>query len=549
MSKVKELLQKAQALKSARSNFETEWQEVSEIFRPTKANVTVSRSDGEKEHIRRLYESFPITAVSTLKSIVIGVFFNRSIKPIALTSGIEEINEDEEIAEWLTDFSDIILKEMFDPKSGFEQALSEAVQDDIVFGTVGTNIEQGKEHSVKYYTLPIENFCIAESKEGEIDYVVLSLKKTARQIVQEWGNKEGAKINEIILKAAQEQPFKEFKIQLHIMPREERELGKIDKLNKKFAGYWIDETNKEMIEETGWNTMPIAVGRAEKATGEMYGTSRAMMALADARQLNDMSKQINLITELAARPPLNVNAEFQKRINLTPGALNYPEQKSLRSGGSAIEQIITTGSIPLNYELLDRKEQRIREAFFLDKLKIFDDPNATATQVVELRAESFRIMGDFITGLINYMDKVLDRTFEIIYNKVYDLNGNLVPGNGLFNKPIPARLKENPRLSIEYINPIAQSQKMTESQAIDKWLNDIINLAQVNPNVLDLIDFDEIVRKKRQVLNIDPELVLTKGKVNAIRDAKQQQMQSQQEMMEAQAVTETASKAKQSGLI
>lgn len=545
--KVLQLLQKAETLKSSRLNFETEWQNVSEIFRPTKANVTVSRTPGEKEHIRRLYESFPITAVSTLKSIIIGVFFNRSIKPIALSSGVEEINEDPEVAEWLTDFSDMMLKQMFDPKSCFEQALSEAVQDDIVFGTIATQIEEGSSHPVKYYSLPIENFCIAESKEGDVDYVVLMVKKTARQIMQEWGGR--VSLDESIIVAAKEQPFKEFPLQLHILPREERDFDKIDISNKPIAGYWIDQTNKVILEELGWDSMPIAVGRAEKATGEIYGTSRAMMALADARQLNDMSKQINEITEIAAKPPLNVNADFNKRINLTAGALNYPDQKSLRSGAPALEQIITTGSIPLNYELLDRKEQRIRETFFLDKLKIFDDPNATATQVIELRAESFRIMGDFITGLISYMDKVLNATFDILFRRVYDLNNNLVQGNGLFDKEIPTLLRNNPSLKVEYINPIAQSQKITESQAIDKWLTDVINLAQVNQDVLDLINFDEVIRKKRQILNIDPELIMSKGRVSQIRGARQEQQESQENMMETQALAETAAKAKQGGLI
>lgn len=232
--KVKELLQKAQSLKSSRFNFETEWQEVSEIFRPIKSNITVTRTNGEKEHIRRLYESFPITAVSTLKSIVIGVFFNRSIKPFSLISPKEDVNEDQEVSEWLTDYRDFILRMMFDPKSGFERALSEAVQDDIVFGTMATNIEKGKEFALKYHTLAIENFCIAENKDGDVDYVVLSTKKTARQIIQEWGNKEGVNINQVILEAADKEPFKEFDLQLHIMPREERDKDKIDRLKKPY---------------------------------------------------------------------------------------------------------------------------------------------------------------------------------------------------------------------------------------------------------------------------------------------------------------------------
>ena len=65
--KVMELLQRAETLKSERFNWDTEYQDVADIFRPVKADVTVTRTKGQKEHIRRLFESFPITAVSTLK--------------------------------------------------------------------------------------------------------------------------------------------------------------------------------------------------------------------------------------------------------------------------------------------------------------------------------------------------------------------------------------------------------------------------------------------------------------------------------------------------
>jgi len=541
------LLKKADLLKSTRSNFETEWQYVADLFRPIKANITTQRTQGDKEQLRRIFDSYPVNAVHTLKSIVIGLFFNRSIKPITIISPIEEVNEDIEVSEWLSDFTNLILKTMFDPKSGFERSLSEAVADDIVFGTVATLIEKG-DFPIKYHTLHIKDYCIAESKDGEVDYIVLNTKKTARQIIQEWGNGD-AQINEKIRKAADKEPFKEFHLQLHVLPREEREEQKIDKLNKPIAGYWVDVENKQLIEETGWDTMPIAIGRSEKASDEVYGTSRAMMALASANQSNEMWRQLNEATELALRPPMNVNANYSRAINLRAGALNYPEAKQLANGRMAIEPINLVGSIAANKDLILEIKETIKDTFFIDKLKVFENPNATATQVLELRAEGFRIMGDFVTSLVDYMDKVLTRTFSLIYSQIYDLNNELIQGNGLFNKPLPDLLRENRELKIEYINPIAQSQKLSESTSIDKWLMDIANMAQFNPDVLDLVNFDEVIRYKREILNIEPELINSKAKVQKIREQKQAQQQQQNQLMQEQEAVKTASMAKQAELI
>lgn len=548
---IKELIKKSETLAASRANFETEWQNVADLFRPVKSNVTVERSIGDKEHIHRLYDSFPINAVNTLKSIVIGLFFNRSIVPIELVSPIEDINEDIAVSEWLGDFTNMMLKMMFDPKSGFEKSLSEAVADDICFGTVATLIEKGN-FPIKYHSLHIKDFLIAESKHGDVDYVVLKATKTARQIQQEWGAKKEAGeayINENITKCFKKDPFKEFELQLHVLPREERDENKIDRLNKPIAGYWIDVKHKELIEEIGWDTMPIAIGRSEKASNELYGTSRAMMALASAGQSNEMWKQLNEASELALRPPLNVNANYSKKLNLKTKALNYPEQKSLAHGRAAVEAIVNVGSIAANKDLILEVKENIKDIFFLDKLKIFDNPSATATQVLELRAEAFRIMGDFVTGLIQYMDNNLTRTFSLLFSQIYDMNNDLIPNNGIFEKEIPDLLKENGELKIEYINPIAQSQKLNESASMDKWLTDIANIAQFKPEVLDLVNFDQVIRSKREVLNIDAELIYGIGKVSEIRAANQAQQEQQQALMQEQEAVKTASMAKQSGLV
>lgn len=543
--KIDDLIKQSQSLQAGRSNFENEWQKVADIFRPVRSNITTVRSEGDKSHIHRLFDSYPINALNTLKSIIIGVFFNRSIQPITIISDSEEVNDDQEASEWLTDFTEYLLKEMFNPKTGFERALSEAVSDDIAFGTFATFIERGLNSTLKYHTLHINNFLIAESKDGDVDYVIMKSKKTTRQILQEWG--ENGNIHENILKTAEKEPFKEWNFELHIMPRKERDEKKIDKLNKKIAGYWIDVDNKRIVEETGWDSMPVAVGRSEKASNELYGTSRAMMAMASAYQSNEMWRQLNEATELALRPPLNVNANYAKRINLKAGALNYPELKAGNTR-AAIEPINVVGSIAANKDLILELKQTINDIFFIDKLKIFDNPNATATQVLELRAEGFRIMGDFVTGLIEYMDAILQRSFDLLFNANYDENGNLFP-DAKFKKPLPKLLLQNPDLKIEYINPIAQSQKLNESSTIDKWLQDIANIAQFKPEALDLLNVDEVIRNKRQIFNIDPELINSKAKVEETRQQRAQQQQQQMELMQEEQAVNIASQAKKSNLI
>lgn len=554
MFNAKELIRKSQSLQESRSNFETVWQNVAEIFNPIKSNVIVDRTAGDKSDYEKLYESAPINYVKQLKSIIIGVVFNRSIKPISIKAGVEELNEDEEIKNWIADFTDMTLKTMFNPNTNFERAFSEAMNDDIVFGTIATFIEKGKKSPLKYYTLHIKDILLAENDEGDADYIVIKYKYSARQIEQKWGNNSNATIHEKITKCLNDEPFKEFDLQLHIFPREERNKNKSDKLNKEIAGVWVDVENQAIIEEIGWDTMPVAIGRSEKATNEDYGTSRAMIALADASQINTMSKQVNDATERSLNPPLNVNATYTKRISLRAGALNRPDLKSLQVGRAAIEPITSIGNIPLTQDLIMRKEQNIKEIFFLDKLKIMDDPRATATQTLELKAEMFRIMGDFISGVVSYLEQTLNRTFDLLFNQIYQQNINtgkfdLIPNNGLFFKPLPEALINNPDLIITYQNPITQSQRLNESASIEKLVTSIANLAQVKPEVLDLLDSDKIARKYSDILGVDPELIKDALLVKKERLQRQQQMEQQNALEQEQQAVQTASMAKQSKLI
>lgn len=542
---VNDLLKKAEQLKTDRSNFETEWQDCADIFLPIRSDIIVSRTKGDKSDYRRLFESFPILAVETLASILDGTLTNRSSKWFSLSSLKEEINEDKAASSWFSDATDIMFATMYDPKSNFEKSLLEGYRDGITFGTMATQAELGKNAVLNYITKSIKSYYIAENDQGQVDYVILKFKLTARQAMQKWPDN----LHKNIIEASEKSPFKEFEFQQHIFPRRKRDLNKVDVLNKKLASYYIDETHKVIVEETGFDVMPIATGRTEKATDEVYGTSRCMIALADARQLNSMSRQLSEATELAIKPPLNINATFPKRLNLSPGALNFAEQIQLATGRSTVEQLLTIGNIPLTIDHIIRKEEKIREIFFLDKLKIIDNPNATATQVLELRAQSFRIMSSLASSIQSeYLENILNITFDLLFQKSFDpdtfepLPGGVLP-------PLPDILKQPQKLRIIFNNPISQAQQATQLNAIDVLVSSVAEMAQIDPNVLDVINFDEVARKKRQVLNVDPDLMHSEEEVQEMREKRAEQAQEEQEAQQAQQAVDTAAQARNAQFI
>jgi hypothetical protein len=525
---IKEIIKKSESLKANRTNWITNWQHLAQIFDPQNATFKQERAKGDKKRVTDIYESQPMLSANTLKSIVVSLFFNRNINPIQFTAIDKEVAKQQEVKEWIESFTDTILSEMFKSKSNFEISFSQAILDLIIYGTSGTFIQEGKKTTLNYKTISVKNFLISEDSEGFIDCVILSYKMTKKQLVDKWGEDKDAKLSDKIKNEKDDN--KEFDIELIIYPREKYDENKLDQLNMPIAGKWYEVDKQSEIKEIGFSQFPFAVARSEKATQELYGTSRGLLALADSLQVQEISKQHNNLVEKKSSPPLVVDGQaFDDPINLRAGALNYAKT-TIGNTRSPVEPMVVVGDIREDENLMARKFNTIEKVFFLDKLKIFDDPRATATQVLELRAESYRIMGEFAVGIMQFTEDLLNSTFDIIYKKVYNENGGLVKDNGLFNKELPEEIKGK-ELKVIYNNPVTQSQKMNQATMIEKFIGNVSNLAEVQPQVLDLIDFDKITKKYGDILDIDAHLYRNENEIEQVRNERAEQ-QKQMESLE-----------------
>ena len=106
----------------------------------------------------------------------------------------------------------------------------------------------------------------------------------------------------------------------------------------------------------------------------------------------------------------------------------------------------------------------------------------------------------------------------------------------LFPKPPPDI--ENKELKIDFISMLAQAQRMVGTQAIERSMGFVGSAMEMNPEVVDVYDFDEAVRKYADMQGADPDLIRSKVDVDKIRGVRQQQqaqaMEAEQGMQQAQ---------------
>ena len=553
---LKELQQLNDNLSSIKKNYESSWQDTAKYFLPTKTDITTQKTAGDNKDIFQLFDSTTVVSLDNFANILNGTLTNKSSPWFKVSVQDDELSNDDKVKEWLDDVTKKIWNEIYNPASNFEIAHYENLQAFGCFGNIGMKIEEGKNNLYNFKALHIRTYAINENDEGKVDTCILTIPMQARQIIDKFRNIEGVKIPEVIIKANEKTPYENFEIKLVIMPRKNKDLEKTDFLNMPFVGYWVDFQNKTIISETGFNTFPVAFGRGTKSSGEIYGVGRAILALADARTLNRMTSDYLEASEKSLKPPLIVNAEFEKQLDLTPLSTNYV--RGILGQGRAVEPIIDTKGFQPTVELMLNRQESIRKIFFLDKLVVLDDPRATATQILELRAESYRIMGSIATSIAEYLENILNRCFDIIFKKSYAEDGlfSLMPDAFLLELPqkLQGKLDEItgkkvfPKFKVEFINPISQSQRSNQNNSIDAFVMSAMNMAQTNPAILDKLNFDKIIEVKGDILQIDSALIRNDSDVEAIRSQRDQAMAQQQESMLANHEANTLKTMKEAGL-
>jgi len=95
------------------------------------------------------------------------------------------------------------------------------------------------------------------------------------------------------------------------------------------------------------------------------------------------------------------------------------------------------------------------------------------------------------------------------------------------------------KIDVEYVGPLARSQRMGESVAIDRLYQLVMQVAAIDPSIIDNINHDEAVRMRGQLLGVPKTILRSVDEVLAIRQqrAMAQQLQAQAMAEEQQAKT------------
>ena len=508
------------SLESSRQTWEDHWQDILDYVMPRKADVTFVRSKGEKR-TEVLFDSTAITANNLLAASLHGTLTSPSLPWFTLKLRDEELMNERDVQLWLEDSG----RRMYDTfnETNFNTEVHELYLDLCSIGTGALFVEEANEGfekgAIHFNTLHIAEYFIQENVNGKVDTLYRKYKLTARQAIEEFGEEN---VGEKIIEASKNKPDKQFNFIHAVEPTidYERATGKAGtKLPYHSCHCCVED--KMIVRTGGYNEFPYLVPRWSKATGEIFGRSPSYNALPDIKTLNKAVEIGLKAWAKAIDPPLLVQDDgVIGRVRMTPAGITV-----VRSDG-AIKPL----QIGSNWQITDMKENQlstaIRQAYYSAQLQLQEGPQMTATEV-QVRYELMqRLLGPTLGRFQSeFLNPLIERVFGI-----------MVRANAFMPTP---EIIGNRKMDIEYVGPLARSQRMEESIAIERLYQLAMNVGQIDPAIMDNINHDEAIRMRAKLLGVPKTVLRGLDEVMEMREAKAQQQAQmmQQQMAQQQAQT------------
>ncbi len=531
-AKATDLKQRLSDLKNARSTWESHWQEIVEYILPFRQGITTKDVAGTK----KMTQIFDSTATHALQLFAAGLcsrLTNASLRWFRVMPENYRLAENKRVKMWLEEVEQIY--NIVFNKSNFYTAIHESYIDEAAFGTSAMYIGVHPRWKAYFDTLNLAECYVALNQYGQIDTVFREYEMTARAMQQKWGNKISDKAKAHL---ESNKPDENVMVLHAVYPRKDRDTAKVDNRDMKWAEVYMEPDGEHIINESGYKEFPYCISRYFVASGEVYGRGPGMIALPDVKMLQQMEQDILKAGQKKLSPPILLPSDgFLGPIKLTPNGINFYR------GDAAMQEKIGVFPAPedLGYaeEKLEQKRNQIGRIFFNDLMLLAQDKEMTATEFVQVAQEKMQMLGPFLGRLqTEKFNPLFDRVFNILWDA-----GEIPP-------PPMELIRAGGGLRIDYISPLAKAQKNSENRGIMQTFGFVGQIAAVTPDILDVMDWDESVRRVGENSGMPQTLIRSPEDVAGIRQMrqkKQQAMEMAQMMQEAGKTVPALSKGPEPG--
>lgn len=442
--------------------------------------------------------------------------------------GLKVEGADDEAKIWLDGAADTLWENIH--ASNFDSVVFEGALDLVIAGQFVMFIDEDVERGgLRFELWPLAQCYFAASRPGgRIDTVYRVHSLTAEQAVNEYGI---AALSEGIAKAYHENPDATFEFVHAIYPRKMSVPGARLSKNLPIASCHVEKSTKKVVRESGFHEMPCIVPRWMLIPGSHMAVGPMFECLPDVKTLNKVVEFVMTNADLAIAGMWIAEDDGV----LNPRSIRIGPRKVVVANSVDSMKPLTSGSkFDIAVLEIDRLQRAIRKVLMADQLTPQDGPAMTATEV-HVRVELIRQLLGPVYGRLQseFMQPLVERCFGLAVRA------------GVF-LPAPKSIQDRP-FSVQYMGPLARSQKAVDVAAMDRYEYALANEAAATgkQELLDIYDWDEAARTRGENLGVPMKLIKPRERVDAEREerAAQQEARAQAQMVGQVAATAAGGKA------
>lgn len=515
------ILKRFAQLRAERSRHENLWRDLRDYVRPDTVDIHGYRDTSTDRH-RAILDGTAQDAAEELAAGLISFAMNPADRWFTVVPRHPNPNIlfSRRVGMWCEDISDLIYSQYQLPHSGSKESADECMLDIVAFGTGAEYQDYDYEKGcLSFRSTPVTTIWCAEGRDGRIDAVYRKIPMTLRQMVTQFGDLP-KKLSE---KIAKEPPDRLYHVIHAQFPRSDRDLMKITPQNKPYASVWVCEETKEVLLDSGADYFKYHIPRWRKLSNEHYGVPPGAKCINNIRMLNSMKGLIIKAGTRQVDPPMILEDDgFLLPIKTEPGSINYK-----MPGASPVEFMRFEGNLPFAQEEQEQERAFIRKCYHNDWLRLEkQNVEMTAYEVQDRRDEKMRLLAPNLGRLESeWLGPRITLSYKLL------ARAGKIP-------PAPPELEGVP-LGIEYSSPAARAQLGIKVIEMDKYIQRLIPLSQIQPDILDNFDGDEYAQALAVYQGTPRRIVRDPKRVAEIR----QQRQDAEMAANAAAIAEPASKA------
>ena len=516
-------------LKNAREDFVPEWKQLSKFLAPSTGMLyTDPASDKDKRkytYPKDNLNGLPQRYMRNLATALVATLCPPDSRWFGFT--VPDQTDDEQ--SWLHKAADRVMA-VFQAR-GISSYLEALFYEGAVYGVSCMSMEKSNKYKLDFGSFTIGEFFLDDDFEGNENTLYHRFAMNTRQLKEWFGyDKLPQRLKDELDNGKK---FTNWNVIQAIEPNPEYLPEFKNEYNKAYVSYiWIEGINGDeaILEDKGMRDFPFVTFHWYRKINTVYTMGLGHDILPDVKELQALERDTKRARAKKINPPLRADPSLKNAgIHVGSDDINWTNNKE--------------GVTPLynvNFDTqegqaaIQEKEQKLYQLTYNYLFSQIINRNKTmsATEVNKVSQEELILLGGIVQNATLALGAVCERAFKLL------LEENELPDN------MPESLRGK-IMSTTFHSLLAQSQSLSDLKLVERWLQAMSIMAQMNPNAIRKVDVFKVADEYARRLDIDMSLVVPTEDVEAqIAAEVEAQRQAQQQAMQAEALKAMGSATK-----